>query len=94
MKVLWLESNIAIAVDQQVGKTTSPLTVYFFWPRTDAWDQLKVELQSKPWISEIDRVALLNQATEIINYWQGEKQKILLTDLQALYPDIVFSGSY
>lgn len=94
LKVLWLESNIAIAVDQQVGKITSPVTVYFFWPRTDAWDQLKVELKSKPWITEVDQIALLNQATEIINYWQAEKQKIPLNDLQALYPDIMFSGSY
>lgn len=94
LKVLWLENNIAIAVDQLMGKTASPLTAYFFWPRTDAWEQLKIELESKPWIVDIDRIDLLNQATEIINYWQGAEKKIPVTKVQAKYPNLIVSGSY
>ncbi|XVF39645.1 hypothetical protein PTKIN_Ptkin01aG0050300 [Pterospermum kingtungense] len=71
LKFIWMEKDIGIALDQVIpGHGTIPLSQYYFWPRKDAWEELKVLLESKPWISPMHKIHLLNQATDIINLWQ------------------------
>lgn len=71
LKFIWMEKNIGLALDQKIpGHGNVPLSPYFFWPRKDAWEELKATLESKPWISQKKMIILLNQATDIINLWQ------------------------
>ncbi|XP_039127568.1 30S ribosomal protein 3, chloroplastic-like isoform X1 [Dioscorea cayenensis subsp. rotundata] len=71
LKFVWMEKNIGLALDQVIpGYGTVPLSPYYFWPRKDAWEELKSLLESKAWISQKRMIILLNQATDIINLWQ------------------------
>ena len=94
LKIIWRHYNIGLAIDHIVNKGYSPLSSYFFWPRNDAWSQIKAELESKPWISNSDKIDLLNQVTLIINYWQENKATQSIRQAQNQFPDLVFCGDY
>lgn len=71
LKFIWMEKNIGLGLDQVIqGHGSAPLSPYYFWPRKDAWEELKTTLENKPWISQKKMIILLNQATDIINLWQ------------------------
>ena len=92
LRVLWLKHNIAFAIDHIAKQGHSPLTPYFFWPRNDAWKQVKNELDSKPWISEDDKINILNDVTEIVNYWHNNSYKRCIHEVQTVFPDLIFHG--
>ncbi|CAN0928850.1 30S ribosomal protein 3, chloroplastic [Linum grandiflorum] len=67
LQFLWMEDVIGVALNQVIPRHgTIPLTPYHFWPYQDACQELKVFLESKPWISHKQMSILLNQLTELI----------------------------
>ncbi|MBL1209957.1 MAG: 30S ribosomal protein PSRP-3 [Geminocystis sp. GBBB08] len=93
LKVVWLDKDVALAVDYVISKGTSPLTAYYFWPRSDAWQELKDELDKKNWITDNEKIQLLNQATEVINFWQEKGRVTTMLQAQQKFPQVVFSGT-
>ena len=76
LKVLWLKNLLGVAIDQRTTVGVSPFTSYYFWPKTDAWEQLKLELDSKSWIKPEEKISILNTVTEIIeDYSQNRNSK-------------------
>jgi hypothetical protein len=63
LRAVWLPTKLGVAVDYTSG---APLSSYFFWPSADVYSQLRIELESKPWLSTVDREELLKEVSKII----------------------------
>jgi 30S ribosomal protein 3 len=71
IQVLWLDNSLGFAINQTTAKTKVALTPYYFWPISDAWQQIKLELESKSWIKESERFKILNSITDTMNKWEN-----------------------
>lgn len=70
-KVVWLSFCVGIAVDKKLKNNNKiPVTSFYFWPRVDGWKLLKHELELKPWLTEEERIKILNGYTKIISTWK------------------------
>ena len=76
LQVLWLDSSLGLAVNQKTSDNNIPLTPYYFWPVSEAWEQIRFELNSKPWLSESERIKLLNLVVDVMNKWQQSRTMI------------------
>ena len=81
IKILWLKKTLGISVDQIYDQRLVPLTSYYFWPRNDAWELIRLEIKSKSWITAEDKTIILNQITQILNSWQKNKDSKNFHDL-------------
>ena len=75
LNILWLENELGIAIYQIQAGEQIPLTDYFFWPKSDTWDQIRQELETKPWILTKEKAQLLNATATIMNEWQNSMNK-------------------
>lgn len=95
LKFLWLEKSIGFSLDQIVNGKSFPETEYFFWPRSDAWEELRVCIQNKQWISRSDAITILNQVTDVVNFWQEKTESDRKKDLHIAkvhFPSCLFVG--
>ena len=90
LRVLWLKNVLGLAIDQTMVNQSYPLTQYYFWPRTEAWDQLKLELDSKPWLSEKEKINILNLATDVINHWRRYKDTEKVENIVNSFSEALF----
>lgn len=74
LQVLWLDSSLGLAVNQKTINNSIPLTPYYFWPISEAWEQIRFELDSKQGITEEERVRLLNLVVDTMNEWQKSRE--------------------
>ena len=69
LKVAWFKESLGLSIDQVSLNQRYSLTSYYFLPRTQAWEQLDLELDSKPWLTTDEKIKILKTAGDIMEYW-------------------------
>nr|YP_010152898.1 plastid-specific 30S ribosomal protein 3 [Olisthodiscus luteus]QQW50559.1 plastid-specific 30S ribosomal protein 3 [Olisthodiscus luteus] len=90
INILWSSVEIGFEIENK----KIPLSKIYFWPRYDGWKVLKYELNSKRWISQKNSVLILNEVTQIIQYWIEKRAKLDYDDLLSNFPNIKILGTY
>jgi|TARA_B110000971_G_scaffold34746_1_gene32577 30S ribosomal protein 3 len=88
LKVVWFKNFLGLAVDQVVLNQHYSLTPYYFWPRTEAWEQLQLELDSKLWLTQADKVAILKTTGHVMDYWLSYQKTKSVQDFKKDFQEI------
>ena len=73
LKVAWFKDFLGLAIEQVNFSKEYSLTPYYFWPKTEAWEQLKLELDSKLWLGTDEKIEILKTTGEVMNYWLSQR---------------------
>ena len=90
IKVLWLKNVLGCAINQEGVKGSYQLTPFYFWPKTEAWEQIKLELDSKNWLSNDEKVKTLNLITAVMNHWKSFRNSEEFSTLKKNLPEVDF----
>jgi len=90
LKILWFKNFLGLSVDQVSLNYEYSLTPYYFWPKTEAWEQLKLELDSKPWLSQEEKINILRTAAEIMKYWLSYRNTKTIKNLKEEFKNLEF----
>jgi 30S ribosomal protein 3 len=81
LKIVWFKNFLGLAIEQVILNQHYSLTPYYFWPKTEAWEQLKLELDSKLWLTQEEKVRILKVIGDVMNYWLSNRSTKTIKDL-------------
>ena len=73
LRVAWFKNFLGLAIDQANSSQQHSLTPYYFWPKTEAWEQLKLELNSKNWLTQEEKIKTLKITRDVMEYWLSHR---------------------
>ena len=88
LKVFWFKNVLGLAIDQVNLNQKSPLTNYYFWPKTEAWEQLKLELDSKLWLTKKEKEQILQTTGDVMKYWLSYRNTKTVENLKEEFKEI------
>ena len=81
LKIVWFKDFLGLAIEQVILNQHYSLTPYYFWPKTEAWEQLKLELDSKLWLTQEEKVKILKVIGDVMNYCLSYRSTKTVKDL-------------
>jgi 30S ribosomal protein 3 len=90
LKVVWFKNFLGLSIDQVILKQQYSLTPYYFWPRTEAWEQLKLELDSKLWLDKEEKIRILETTGDVMNYWLTYRKQKNISDCKKDFQEVSF----
>ena len=88
LKVFWFKNVLGLAIDQVTLNQKYPLTTYYFWPKTEAWEQLKLEVDSKLWITKKEKEKILQTTGDVMKYWLSYRNTKTVENLKEEFKEI------
>ena len=88
LKIAWFQNFLGLAIDQVQINQNYSLTPYYFWPKTEAWEQLKLELDSKFWLTKDEKIKILKMASDVMNYWLSSRDNRNFGNIKETFPEI------
>ena len=88
LKIAWFKNFLGLAIDQVNLNQQYSLTPYYFWPKTEAWKQLEIELDSKLWLDHNEKMQILKSAGDVMNYWLSYRNNKTVNDLKQNFGQI------
>jgi hypothetical protein len=93
LKVIWLQKSIGISIDQNIGKVTTPITEFIFWPEKDVLQTLESQLTINSWILEHESSLLVEQIETLRDFWQEkENQEVSRAEIEEKFNSHQFFG--
>jgi len=81
LKIVWFKNFLGLAIEQVNLNQQYSLTPYYFWPKTEAWEQLKLELDSKLWLTQDEKIRILKVTSNVMEYWLMYRDKKTMKEI-------------
>ena len=88
LKIAWFNNFLGLSIDQVNSNQQYPLTPYYFWPKTEAWELLRLDLNSKGWLSQEEKFKILQITGDVMEYWLSYRDIKTCKNLQEDFTEI------
>ncbi len=88
LKIFWCKNFLGLSINQIGLDQHYFVTPYYFWPKTKAWEQLKLKLDSKFWLPQTEKLRILKISSDVMNYWLSYRNTKTVENFKKDFPEV------